>query len=289
MRLKNALPWIFMLIGYMSGGMKLAFLGMIFGYLIHYTFFRKEENGSGNPESFTGKAKISTYGKLLMLLAAEVMGADGKLKKTELNFIKRFLLKQMGSEKAKVHLQYLKYYLDNPGDWEGACLELRSLYSYSALLQLLHFLLGIAFADGNFSNEENQVARDIAQKLGIRQNDYNSILAMYYQKQQRKEYYSRQSEKKYSSSYGRGGYKRSYSYSSNSYSRRSRATKNDYAILKVSEDASWEEIKKSYRKLAIQYHPDKVAHLGEEYQKAAKEKFQAIQSAYDRIKKLRGK
>jgi DnaJ like chaperone protein len=279
MRLKNIFPWIFAFIGYIAGGIKVAFLGWAFGYLIKITFYKEENDGIGN--GFNNN-KISAYGKLLMLLAAEVMRADGKLKKSELAYIKCFLLKQMGSEKAKVHLQFLKHYLDNPGDLEGACLELRSLYSYSALLQLLHFLLGIAFADNIFSAEESEVAKTIAQKLGIRQNDYNAILAIHFQRQNAKQsgngnyYYNRR---------GGSGYDNSYK----SYKRNEQATKNDYAILRVSESASWDEIKRAYRKLAIQYHPDKVAHLGEEYQQAAKEKFQAIQSAYERIKKVKGK
>jgi DnaJ like chaperone protein len=40
--------------------------------------------------------------------------------------------------------------------------------------------------------------------------------------------------------------------------------------------------------MAVRYHPDKVASLGEEYQKGAKEKFQRIQEAYENIKKARG-
>ena len=40
--------------------------------------------------------------------------------------------------------------------------------------------------------------------------------------------------------------------------------------------------------MAIKYHPDKVAQLGEEYQLGAKEKFQKIQEAYENIKKKRG-
>jgi len=61
-----------------------------------------------------------------------------------------------------------------------------------------------------------------------------------------------------------------------------------YKILEVSADASVEEIKKSYRRLAVKHHPDKVAHLGEDVQKAAKEKFQQITAAYETIKKQRG-
>ena len=48
------------------------------------------------------------------------------------------------------------------------------------------------------------------------------------------------------------------------------------------------EIKKAYKRLAIEYHPDKVSYLGEEVQNAAKEKFQKLNEAYEKIKKERG-
>lgn len=61
-----------------------------------------------------------------------------------------------------------------------------------------------------------------------------------------------------------------------------------YKILGLVEHSSEEEIKKAYRKLAVKYHPDKVEHLGKEFQTGAKEKFQKIQDAYETIKKERG-
>lgn len=64
--------------------------------------------------------------------------------------------------------------------------------------------------------------------------------------------------------------------------------KSAYEVLEIAEDATDEEVKKAYKRLAIKYHPDKVSHLGEEVQKAAKEKFQQLQEAYERIKKQRG-
>lgn len=67
-----------------------------------------------------------------------------------------------------------------------------------------------------------------------------------------------------------------------------RDTNSDYLILEVSPSASDDEIKKAYRKMAVKFHPDKVAALGEEVQKAANEKFQKVQSAYENIKKQRG-
>ena len=58
-----------------------------------------------------------------------------------------------------------------------------------------------------------------------------------------------------------------------------------YQILSVDRDASLEEIKKAYLRLANQYHPDKVTHLGKEFRELAELKFKKIQQAYDELKK----
>jgi DnaJ like chaperone protein len=62
----------------------------------------------------------------------------------------------------------------------------------------------------------------------------------------------------------------------------------DYHVLGIEPTATDEEVKKAYRQMAIRYHPDKVAQMGEEYVKGAKEKFQMLQDAYENIKKSRG-
>ncbi len=59
--------------------------------------------------------------------------------------------------------------------------------------------------------------------------------------------------------------------------------KSPYEILNVSPGADQAEIKIAYRKLANQYHPDKVAHLGKEFQDLAEQRFKEIQEAYDKL------
>jgi uncharacterized membrane protein YkvA (DUF1232 family) len=58
-----------------------------------------------------------------------------------------------------------------------------------------------------------------------------------------------------------------------------------YEVLGVSRDATQAEIRSAYRKQAQRYHPDRVTHLGEEFQQLAKEKFQDVQKAYETLSK----
>jgi DnaJ like chaperone protein len=64
-------------------------------------------------------------------------------------------------------------------------------------------------------------------------------------------------------------------------------TDSSYKILETEPSATNEEIKKAYRKMALKYHPDKVSHLGEDFRKAADEKFKKVNEAYEKIKKER--
>ena len=61
-----------------------------------------------------------------------------------------------------------------------------------------------------------------------------------------------------------------------------------YTVLEIDKNATDEEIKKAYKRLAMKHHPDKVATLGPDIQKSAEEKFKKVQEAYETIKKERG-
>ncbi len=63
---------------------------------------------------------------------------------------------------------------------------------------------------------------------------------------------------------------------------------NPYKVLEIDVNSTHAEVKKAYRKLAVKYHPDKVLDLGETHRNQAKERFIAIQNAYEQIKDERG-
>ena len=65
-------------------------------------------------------------------------------------------------------------------------------------------------------------------------------------------------------------------------------TASAYDVLEISPSATDDEVKSAYRRMAMKNHPDKVATLGPDVQKAAEEKFRKIQEAYETIKKQRG-
>jgi DnaJ like chaperone protein len=62
-----------------------------------------------------------------------------------------------------------------------------------------------------------------------------------------------------------------------------RSRTDPYSILKLSPEASLKEIEEQYRSLMKQYHPDRVAHLGEDLRKLAHEKTVEIQRAYQTL------
>jgi DnaJ like chaperone protein len=65
------------------------------------------------------------------------------------------------------------------------------------------------------------------------------------------------------------------------------AAQDPYRVLELQPGASQAEIRAAYRRLAARYHPDKVAHLGQEFQKLAEIKFKAIQAAYNMLQQRR--
>lgn len=184
----------------------------------------------------------------LLALSAYMMKSDGKVLKAELNYVKSFLSLQFGPNFSTQHLQTLKHFLDAPSI---PIQEICRDISMRAQVEIRIQLLHYLFGIAQSDGEVTDIENRTLQQLAA----WLNVPPMDFNSV-------------------RGMFKHDI--------------KADYEVLGVDEAASDEEVKKAYRKLAIRYHPDKVASMGEEYQKGAKEKFQRLQEAYDNIKKNRG-
>jgi DnaJ like chaperone protein len=226
-------------IGWWLGGPLGAVLGFIFGHI----------TDSGNQQSRSGDSRQQRDGFVasLLVLIAAVMKADGRVVKSELDFVKRSLLQSLGEEKASQAILALRDIIKQDIPINEVTHQIRINLDYSSRLELLHLLFNVGLADGSLTNDEIQVIIQIAVGMGISNADIDSIRNMFVDN-----------------------------------------TDAAYKVLEIDPSATDDEIKKAYRKMALRYHPDKVIHLGPEFQKSATEKFQKVNEAYEKLKSQRG-
>ncbi|OFX77795.1 MAG: hypothetical protein A2X12_12115 [Bacteroidetes bacterium GWE2_29_8] len=240
------LKWITGGIGWAMGGPIGGILGFFIGSLIGSN---DNQNINGNSSSQKGKTRSGDFTVSLLILSASIMKADGKILKSELDYVKSFLRRQFDEEKVAEMLLVLRDLLKQDYNLQEVCAQIRANMDYSTKLHLLHFLFEIAGADNDFNPSEINLINDISGYLGIKSHDFESLKSMFL---------------------------------------KTDALEDAYKILEIDSNADNDALKKAYRRMALKYHPDKVIHLGEEYQKSANEKFQQVNDSYEKIKKHRG-
>ena len=233
------------------GGMGWAMFGPI-GGIMGYALGSMSENTRGFHASYSRydrstPTQAGDFGAAMLILFAAVMKADNELKKSELEFIKFFLIQQFNINYAQDRMRLFKEILKQDYPLKKVCLQIKINMDHASRLQMIHILFGLSQADGHVHPLEVKVIHSIANYLVISESDFESIKAMFYKN-----------------------------------------TTASYTILEINPDATDLEVKKSFRKMAAKFHPDKVHHLGDEFQKMAEEKFKSVNDAYQQIKKERG-
>jgi len=256
-------------LGFITGGPMGALAGFVLGYLFEsgldavnttedYNNREYEDRGSSYADDARRQAEGQRNSFLfsLLVLSAYVIRADGKIMHSEMETVRSFLRQNFGEAAVSQGEDILMKLFERQKQIGTAafqqtimqsCLQIKANMSYSQRLQLVHFLIIIAKADGKVVQEEISAVSFLAGYLGVSPTDYTSELNL-----------------------------------------QGDSLEEAYKVLGITADATDEEVKAAYRKMALKHHPDKVATLGEDVKKAAEKKFQQINDAKDKIYKARG-
>ena len=194
---------------------------------------------------------------LLVNILVKIAQADGHFTKAELRTILNFFQYTLRYNQDQIYWvkQLIKEARDSQTDMGTLLEKFRTSFAYEPRLILLELIYQIIYTKQPPPESELRQAREIARVLGISTYDQRTIEAKYTYRQHQESANAATLEEQY------------------------------YAVLGLEKGASFDEIKKAYRKLSMQYHPDKVSHLGEEFKGVAEEKMKEINVAYGYFEK----
>lgn len=255
--------WIGAFLGALNGGILNALAGFAIGAFID-SLGKSSGQSAGAYQPGYGNRQNADYNNngerngflfTLMVLAAHVIQADGRIMHSEMECLRQFLQNNFGSDARQqgndIVLRLFEYRKQR-GDryWheqiDQALVEVSQHMPVEHRLQILAFLSEIAKADGHVSQSERDVLCQLANGLGFSSREIDELLSM-------------------------GG----------------ASLDDDYKVLGITPDATDEEVRKAYKKMALKYHPDRVATLGDDVKAAAQRKFQEVNNAKERIFKSR--
>lgn len=217
-------------------------LGAVVGYWLGWMFEQAQLRRRTRVGAATAAPRVELLQDFLTLAVA-VARADGELDRREVRSIREFFERSMGFRGAALDWlkDALKTEVRHPGDWEAAATRLRSMLTPLDLSVMLRVLLTVAMADGRLDAGE----RDLLQRIAARWNLLGPEFNAWQQP-------------------------------------RAAARGREWAlgIFGLTVAATRDEIDRRYKQLVREKHPDRVAHLGEQFQKEAHEQFVEIQEAY---------
>lgn len=257
---------MFKIIGVIVGFFFLGFLGAIIGYFVGGALDRYNDYGAGAINPLSGAHRQSVFIETLFTLKGKLAKADGHISQDEIAHVEQVIQKfGMTAEHRQLAIelfkkgtspdfdygQQLKHYIEVCGN------------THNLKQMLLVYLIVMALADGRIDTAEETLLIDIAQHLGYDQDAFRNMLDMVLNQ-----------------SHFSGAGSQAVSLS---------ALEDAYKAIGVRPESTDQEVKRAYRKLMSQYHPDKLIGQGlpEDMIAVATQKAQEVQVAYDLITKTR--
>ena len=159
------------------------FPGAILGFLIG-SFADNLNSGGGTRTIFQdmSRSQVSPadFELHLLSLCSIVIKADGQVSQRELDYVRQYFLSTYGKEKANAIFKTFNDVIKKREiSAQRICAFLNQRTRYEVRLQLLHFLFGIAQADGSVSKLEIEKIREIAGYFRVGRHDFESIKAMF--------------------------------------------------------------------------------------------------------------
>ncbi len=161
---------------WLGGGIGWAFGGPI-GGILGFVFGKMYDDMSKGKFEY-GQSPSSDFNMSLLVLTAAVMKADGTVKRSELDYVKKFLHANFGNN-APQYIKLLGELIKQDIEVGEVSRQVSRYMDQAARLQLLHYLFGIALADGTVDKSEVDLISVIASNMGIGNADFESIKAMF--------------------------------------------------------------------------------------------------------------
>ncbi len=276
------IKWILAILGFYFFGFWVGLLGFVIGGFISWKLtgglagYIARANGLGDTRA-QRKVRQALFLKTVYTLMGKLAKADGRISEEEIVYIENFFKKlDLTPERRQEAIRLFKLGATPNFSIEPLLKEFNRECGHSGALKqmLMISLIGAAIADGKLHHAETDLLRYISQSLGYSEAQFQQLLAM------------TRGQDHFSHGQYQNSNQQYTGYASNE-SNLSAA----YQALGVKESNSDAEIKKAYRRLIREFHPDKLMGQGlpEDMVKKATERSQEIQAAYDLIKKSRKK
>lgn len=239
--------WLTGLLGWVVLGPIGGLLGFLYGMALEKGGAYLNAESEQSKRTYSATEQRNSFFVSLLVLSSAVIKADGKTHPKEIDMVKDFVRRNFGESAVQDAVQILEKLQNEQVNIYEVGPQIARYMNYSQRIQLFHYLVQLAIADGKFDKSEKSVLEAIGTTIGLSASDAASVIAMFYKE-----------------------------------------TDSAYSVLEIDPSATDDEVRQAYRRMAMKNHPDKVATLGPEVQKAAEEKFRQIQEAYETIKKERG-